>query len=138
MTVEFYPVAERFRAIDVVEDGDRVTITATYRHADRTVFMSISRIGDKPADRTVSMSMRCVTEAEQRQVHAVVTGFFDREAGPVYHQAYIDGRHQTFRRGPHGGDQVISEHGEVVATEEMERRVMQPRPQAYAATFFAF
>ena len=122
MSIEFYPIVERFRAIDVVEDGDRVTITAAYRHVDRAV----------------SMSMRCVTDAERGQVHTVVAGFFDREARPAYHQAYIDGGRQTFRRRRHGGDHVISEHGEVVATEEMERRVMEPRRQACAPTFFAF
>ena len=111
MSVEFFPIADRFRAIEVVENGDRVNINVTYRHVERAV----------------SMSMRRVTEAERGQVHAVASGFFNRER-PVYQQSWYGGSRHTFRRGPHRGEQVISERGEIVATAEMERRVEASAP----------
>ena len=111
MSVEFFPIADRFRAIEVVENGDRVTVTVTYRHVERTV----------------SMSMRRVTEAERGHVPVVARGFFDMER-PVYQQSWYAGSRHTFRRGPHRGEQVISERGEIVATAEMEGRVEASAP----------
>ena len=74
--------------------------------------------------------MRFVTDADRRMVREVSRGFFDTDR-PVFQQSRIGGGTQTFRRAyPDGfdGSHVISEQGEIVAVEEMERRVEASDP----------
>lgn len=109
MSVEFFPIASRFRSIEFVEDSGRMNITAEFRHVDRAI----------------SMSMRSVTDSDRHMVVAVAQGFFNTHQ-PVFQQSCIDGSPRTFRHPRHrgfNGSHVISERGEVVATDEMERRV---------------
>ena len=114
MSVEFFPIADRFRSIEFVEDNGRVNINVEIRHVERTV----------------SMSMRFVTDADRQMVREISRGFFDTDR-PVFQQSRIGGRTQTFRRAHSGGfdgSHVISEQGEIVAVEEMERRVEASDP----------
>ena len=109
MSVEFFPIDNRYRSIEFVEDNGRTTITAGFRHVDRTV----------------SMSMRSVTDADRRMISIVARAFFDTRQ-PVFQRSRMEGGFRTFRHPRHGGysgSHVISEHGEVVATDEMERNV---------------
>ena len=109
MSVEFFPIASRFRSIEFVEDSGRMNITAEFRHVDWAI----------------STSMRSVTDSDRHMVVAAAQGFFNTHQ-PVFQQSCIDGSPRTFRHPRHrgfNGSHVISEHGEVVATDEMERRV---------------
>ena len=130
MSVEFFPIHDRFRSIEFVEDDGRVNINVAFRHVERAI----------------SMSMRFVTDADRQMVREVSRGFFNTRQ-PVFQQSWTDGGARTFRHPRHrgfDGSHVISEHGEVVTTDEMERRVeasdpISPPgiPQAPAGGFWA-
>ena len=130
MSVEFFPIHDRFRSIEFVEDDGRVNINVAFRHVERAI----------------SMSMRFVTDADRQMVCEVSRGFFNTRQ-PVFQQSWTDEGARTFRHPRHrgfDGSHVISEHGEVVTTDEMERRVeasgpISPPgiPQAPAGGFWA-
>ena len=112
MSVEFFQIDDRFRSIEFVVSGGRTTITAGFQYVDSVV----------------SMSMRTVTDAERRMVGVVARGFFDTRQ-PVFQGSRMEGGFRAFRHprnSGYPGSHVISEYGEVVAADEMERRVEAP------------
>lgn len=104
-------ILERFRAVHFTKSEGRMVIRMEYRNFDHEV----------------EMSMAFRTRAQRRNAHRFMGQMFDGSAGPVYlRNCAGNGRTITRRMDEdYAGNVVMSERGEILPVDEMERRVAE-------------